>query len=225
MTSRRSISLLRLFAAAATLALGWLVTPAVAQNAYITNSGDGTVSVIDTTTNTVSATITVGNLPFGVAVTSDGSKVYVPNPAPPGRCILILCGSVSVIDTATNTVVATIPNVGNLPQGVAVTPDGSKVYVALQGTSFQTGPPPGTVSVIDAATNSLATGVNVGNFPTAFGIFIQPRFAGTAKSPSCFGTTVAVLAKQHGGLPAAATALGFTSVAALQNAITGFCGS
>ena len=33
-----------------------------------------------------------------------------------------------MIATATNTVVATIP-VGNGPVGVAVTPDGSKVYV------------------------------------------------------------------------------------------------
>jgi YVTN family beta-propeller protein len=40
----------------------------LAQNAYITNSGDNTVSVIDTATNTVTATIPVGNSPFGVAV-------------------------------------------------------------------------------------------------------------------------------------------------------------
>jgi hypothetical protein len=39
MTSRRSISLPRLFAAATTLVLAWPVTPAVAQNAYITNNG------------------------------------------------------------------------------------------------------------------------------------------------------------------------------------------
>src|SRR5262249_18912615 len=47
---------------------------ALAQNAYITNSGVppdffGTVSVIDTTSNTVTATIPVGIAPFGVAVT------------------------------------------------------------------------------------------------------------------------------------------------------------
>jgi hypothetical protein len=38
MISRRSISL-PLFAAATTLVLAWPVTPAVAQNAYITNNG------------------------------------------------------------------------------------------------------------------------------------------------------------------------------------------
>src|SRR5206468_673715 len=41
-----------------------------AQNAYITNEGDNSVSVIDTTTNPpkVTAKIRVGHLPIGVAV-------------------------------------------------------------------------------------------------------------------------------------------------------------
>ena len=47
----------------------------LAQNAYITNNSDNSVSVIDTATNTVTATIPVGDGPFGVAVTPDGSKV------------------------------------------------------------------------------------------------------------------------------------------------------
>ena len=53
--------------------------PSSAQNAYITNSGSNTVSVIDTATNTVVSTIPVGISPGGVAVTPDGSKVYVTN--------------------------------------------------------------------------------------------------------------------------------------------------
>ena len=56
------------------------------------------MSVIATATNTVIATIPVGAEPLGVAVTPDGSKVYVANSH----------NSVSVIDTATNTVTATI---------------------------------------------------------------------------------------------------------------------
>src|SRR6516162_2325563 len=91
-----------------------------AQNAYIMNQLDNTVSVIDTATNTVvGSPIPVGRSPFGVAVTPDGSKVYVANS---------LSGTVSVIDTATNTVVGSPIAVGNFPLGgVAVTPDGSKV--------------------------------------------------------------------------------------------------
>jgi len=94
----------------------------LAQNAYITNASslNTSVSVIDTATNTVTATIPVGGGPFGVAVTPDGSKAYVTN---------LESATATVIAAATNTVVATIP-VGNSPLGVAVSPDGSKVYVA-----------------------------------------------------------------------------------------------
>jgi YVTN family beta-propeller protein len=83
------------------LSVACLFVPASAraQNAYITNSRDGTVSVIDTATNTVvGSPISVGTNPIGVVVTPDGSKVYVANSFFPAS-------TVSVIDTATNTVV------------------------------------------------------------------------------------------------------------------------
>jgi YVTN family beta-propeller protein len=96
----------------------------LAQNAYITNTGSNTgsysVSVIDTTTNTVIATIPVGTTPFGVAVSPDGSTAYVTN---------VNSNSVSVIDTASNTVRTTIAAVGVQPFGLASTPDGTRVYV------------------------------------------------------------------------------------------------
>ena len=49
----------------------------LAQNAYITNASSNNVSVIDTATNTVTATIPVGVEPIGVAVSPNGSRVYV----------------------------------------------------------------------------------------------------------------------------------------------------
>ena len=81
------------------------------------------MSVIDTATNSVTATIGVGFRPVGVAATPDGSKVYVAN---------FSSNNISAIATATNTVTATIP-IGTFPEGVAVTPDGSKLYVANDG--------------------------------------------------------------------------------------------
>ncbi|PEQ45635.1 YncE family protein, partial [Bacillus cereus] len=78
--------------------------------AYATNSGSNNVSVIDTSTNTVVATVLVGNSPFGVAITPDGNFAYVTNSG---------SNNVSVIDTSTNTVVATVL-VGSLPLGVAI---------------------------------------------------------------------------------------------------------
>ena len=47
---------------------------------------------------------------------------------------LILAGAVSVIDIASNTVVATVP-VGNGPTGVAVNPAGTRAYVANAGSN------------------------------------------------------------------------------------------
>src|SRR5450631_4274312 len=87
-----------------------LLLPAAAnaQNAYITNNGSNTVSVIDTAANTVAATIPVGGRPYGVAVTPDGAKLYVTNQE----------GGVAVIATAAKAITATIP-VGNRPYGVA----------------------------------------------------------------------------------------------------------
>ena len=83
------------------------------------------MSVIDTATNTViGSPIPVGGSPYGVAVTPDGSKVYVTND---------LSNTVSVIDTTTNTVIGTPIRVDVNPFGVAVTPDGSKVYVTNVG--------------------------------------------------------------------------------------------
>ncbi len=208
------------------LTLACLLGPAStrAQNAYITNLGPYTVSVIDTATDTVIATILpVGLDPTGVAVSPDGSKVYVTN----NVSTVSPFGTVSVIDAATNTVSATI-SVGFLPEGVAVSPDGSKVYVA-NNSSFNPGT--GTVSVIDTATNTVSATIPVGNQPIAFGVFIQPPragqppppFAGVAGSKNCHGTSVSALATKFGGLDAAAAALGFSNVQVLQDGIRAFC--
>jgi hypothetical protein len=50
-----------------------------------------------------------------------------------------------------------------------------------------------------------------------------PSFAGTPGTPNCEGESVSALAQQFGGLDAAASALGFPSVQALQDAIRAFC--
>ncbi|TMB06324.1 MAG: hypothetical protein E6J70_00765 [Deltaproteobacteria bacterium] len=81
-----------LLLAAATLA-GTAAAPraCAAPVAYVTNSADGTVSVLDTITNTITATVPVGSDPFGVAVDPRGMRVYVTNPDD---------GTVSVLDAA-----------------------------------------------------------------------------------------------------------------------------
>ena len=142
---------------------GVAVTPD-GKHVYVTNSknsGDGTVSVIDTATNTVVATVPVGSGPFGIAFAPDGKQAYVVDE---------FSGTVSVIATASNTVAATVP-VGSGPTWVAVTPDGKRAYVTNTGT----GSVPGTVSVIDTATNTVeAATIMVGKGPEGVGIVPPP---------------------------------------------------
>lgn len=61
--------------------------------------------------NTVTATISVGVTPHGVAFTPEGKYAYVGNQ---------YSSTVSVIDTATNTVVDTVDGVAVAPEGVAI---------------------------------------------------------------------------------------------------------
>ncbi|WP_292387532.1 PGF-pre-PGF domain-containing protein [Methanosarcina sp. UBA5] len=125
--------------------------------AYITNSGDNNVSVIDTATNKVTAMIPVGNYPMGVAVTPDGKNVYVTN---------FFGHTISVIDATKNKVTATIP-VENAPRGVAVSPDGKRVYVPHPDLG---NPSNNTILIIDTATNEVEATVLVGKIP--FGVAV-----------------------------------------------------
>jgi YVTN family beta-propeller protein len=123
------------------------VQPAAAASplAYVTDFFSAAVLVIDTSTNAVVATVPVGNLPSGVAITPDGAFAYVANQ---GR-------TVSVIETATNTVVATVP-LGPSPFDVAITPDGAFAYVTAQSQTQN------TVAVISTATNAVVTTIDLG---------------------------------------------------------------
>ncbi len=47
------------------------------QTVYVANSASNKVSVIDAATNTIAATVIVGNNPRGVAVTSGWNKRYM----------------------------------------------------------------------------------------------------------------------------------------------------
>jgi len=115
------------------------------------------VSVIDPATNTVTATITVGTVPYGVAY--DGTNIYVTNNG---------SDNVSVIDPATNTV--TDHHQPSAPSRTGVAYDGTNIYVTNNGNN---------VSVIDPATNTVTDTIDVGTFPTGW-----PTTAPTSTSPT-----------------------------------------
>ena len=80
----------------------------------------GSIFVIDTSTNTITGTITLPGLPGFVAFNPSGTRAYVSGDYEQA--------SVWVIDTASEAVISTI-NVGKSPVSVDVTPDGKRVYV------------------------------------------------------------------------------------------------
>ncbi len=127
---------------------------------YVTHSGfpGDFVSVIDAGTDTLSTTVAVGSNARGVAVHPDGTRVYVASSGP-------VPGTVTVIDAARNAVTAIIP-VGISPFGVAVDPAGGWVYVANYDS--------GTLSIIDAARETLAGTVAVDGALLGLGYFLAP---------------------------------------------------
>jgi YVTN family beta-propeller protein len=131
-------------------------------SALVSNVDDGTISVINLATLTVSQTISLPPLngfamrPSGIAILPDGSKAYVADHVDlPG-------GAVYVIDLTTMKF-STMFDVGGFPASIAVTPDSSQVWVSSWGG--------GRVDVYDTMTNAVVTGFSV---PQANGIAFNP---------------------------------------------------
>jgi YVTN family beta-propeller protein len=123
--------------------------------AWVPNLAAENVVPIDVASNTAGTPVALPE-PYGVAISPDGSRVYVSDRG----------GAVYAIDTATNTIIAGPIAVGNEPVALAVTPDGSRVYVANRGDD--------TVDVIDTATNTVVAGpIAVGNNPE--GLAVTPN--------------------------------------------------
>jgi YVTN family beta-propeller protein len=129
---------------------------------YVANSGSqfsgNTLSVIDTSTDTITATVTVGRGPQGIAVSPDGTTAYVANATD---------GTVSVVDTATRTAINAI-NVGRSAGSVVVSPDGKTLYTTCLG-----------VSAIDTASGQVTATITDPSLGDALlGIAVRPDGVG-----------------------------------------------
>jgi len=97
---------------------------------YVANNGGSTVSVIDSATNTVTGSISVGSGPGEIAADPAAGRAYVAN---------FNSNTVSVVDTSVG---ATIATIGTGGLGVAVDPVLGRLYVVT----------PSQLSVFDTAT-------------------------------------------------------------------------
>jgi YVTN family beta-propeller protein len=92
---------------------------------YVTNHNSTNISVIDSITNVVTGTISVGSNPEGIAVNPEGTRIYVANYG---------SGSLSVIDATTNSVISTL--------SVGQQPGASSISIGGPATFTQPPPPP-----------------------------------------------------------------------------------
>jgi YVTN family beta-propeller protein len=116
-------------------------------SAYPVSGPENAVLALDVATNTVQATIQVGNAPYTLAASTDGSEVWVPDHD---------SSEISVIDTASNKVSDTIRVKPN-PHSVAFTPDGRTAYIANHDSNL--------VTVMDAAARTTEQEIPVPKSP------------------------------------------------------------
>ena len=121
---------------------------------YVTNTVSGSVSVIDKSTGEVKV-LSTGPGTEGIAISPDGKEVWAASR---------LDAKISVISTATDTIVASFSSGGKSPKRMEFTPDGSQVWVTNSGSSQTT--------VFDAHSRELIESLTTSKDPS--GVSISP---------------------------------------------------
>lgn len=136
------------------------------QKLYVSEWNGGSVTVIDTGQGKRLRRIPTGGHPSGLGLSPDGARLYVANAT---------SDSVSVIDTSTDSVTATVglspypqAPMGSMPNAVAVSPDGKTLYVANGGNN--------DVAVVDTGTLSIRGLIPTAWFPSALMVSRDGRF-------------------------------------------------
>src|SRR5579885_3147802 len=103
---------------------------------YVANYADGTVSVVDGSSNTVVTTIQVGMHPTSLALNAPSNKIYVADQG---------SNDVMVINGATN-IASSISGISTAPTAIATSPFSGQIFVATLD---------GHVDVIDGSTDTV----------------------------------------------------------------------
>jgi YVTN family beta-propeller protein len=159
---------------------------------YGDTNGDLQVAIIDVATSFAQQTFTsvlvstpgndAGFNPGGIAVSPSGTFVYAPISSE---------NRLAVINTGNGNSILYRP-MGTSPFGAAVDPLGTRVYVGNAGNR--------TVTVLDAATNTVLQSVSVGANPMVFGSFVAGERP--APPPPQFVLTVLTAGSGFGSITA-----------------------
>jgi YVTN family beta-propeller protein len=123
------------------------------QFAYVANSGGNTVTVLDLVYLRLDRTLRVGENPVAIVTNPKKSEAYILNRQPDSAN-----GSISIIDTTQNQVVATIP-VQHEPTTISVDPTGTSAYIANSGSN--------TITVLDLTARRTLVTVHTPDRPTS----------------------------------------------------------
>jgi len=141
------------------LGLGDPESLAVAPNGttvYVTETSEGKLAAVNASTDKVTGTTTVGQLPWQAVVSPDGRKVYVADPD---------SDAISVVDAATGAVKRTVTVPGD-PDSVALSPDGSQLWVGDNTT--------GSVTVLDTTNDAAVGQIDLGGTEAQSGDGLEP---------------------------------------------------
>jgi PQQ-dependent catabolism-associated beta-propeller protein len=133
--------------------------PAQAEEIWVTNEKDDTISVIDVATLEVIRTIPTGERPRGITFSHDFSRVYV-------------CASdsdtVQVIDPETGKVLHNLPS-GEDPEQFVLHPDDRHLYIANEDDAITT--------VVDTQTRTVVAQIDVGIEPEGMAVSPDGKIA------------------------------------------------
>jgi len=140
-------------------ALTLATTPAFADEIWVSNEKDDTISVIDIETLEVVRTIDVGERPRGITFSKDYSVLYV-------------CASdsdtVQVIDPETGKVLHELPS-GEDPEQFVLHPDDRHLYIANEDDAITT--------VVDTQTRTVVAQIDVGIEPEGMAVSPDGKIA------------------------------------------------
>jgi YVTN family beta-propeller protein len=145
---------------------------------YVTNTVSGSVSVVERSTGEVKILAT-GPGTEGIAISPDGKEVWAASRTD---------AKISVISTATDSIVASFPTGGKSPKRLAFTPDGSQLWVTNSGGSL--------VTVFDARSRELLSSVTTDKDPSGVSISSDGRRAYVTNSAANVLTVIDAQARK-----------------------------